>query len=85
MILGASAEAEAAEDKRVEAVQAEIAARSELVDEEGTALTDLRPVGTVRVGDQKVEALAETGVISAGSRVRVVSVSDNQGRVRALG
>jgi len=63
----------------------EVEARQALVGQEGKALTDLRPVGTVRVGDQRLDALAEVGFIESGRRVRVISVGDNQIKVRSIG
>lgn len=58
-------------------------ARLALVGAEGEAITDLRPVGVVRIGDQRLDGLAEAGFIESGQRVRVVSVGDNQIKVRA--
>jgi len=55
-----------------------------LVGTEGVVLTDLRPVGTVRLGDQRVDALAEFSYIRAGSTVRVVSVDGTTIKVRAV-
>ena len=55
-----------------------------LVGMEGVALTDLRPVGTVRVGEQKIQAVSETSLIRGGARIRVVSVDGNQLRVRPI-
>lgn len=55
-----------------------------LVGAEGVVLTDLRPVGAVRIGDRRVDALAEYAFIPAGSRVKVVSVEGMTIRVRAV-
>ncbi len=55
-----------------------------LVGLEADVLTDMRPVGTVKVGDQKMQAVSETSLIRAGTRVRVVSVEGNRLRVRPL-
>lgn len=57
---------------------------SNLVGAQGQAMTDLRPVGTCRIGDQRRECLAETGVIEAGSQVKVVSVDGMQIKVRRV-
>ena len=43
-----------------------------------------RPVGTVRLGGQRVDALAEFSYIRAGSTVRVVSVDGTTIKVRAV-
>lgn len=53
-----------------------------LIGAEGTAVTPLRPVGIVRIQGQRVDALADTGLIDAGARVIVVEVVDEQIRVR---
>ncbi len=55
-----------------------------LVGQEGVAVTDLRPVGQVRIDAQRYEALAEGALIDAGARVRVVSARPNQIKVRAV-
>lgn len=55
-----------------------------LIGTEGIVLTDLRPVGAVRLGDRRVDALAELSFIPAGSKVRVVSVDGATIKVRAV-
>jgi membrane-bound ClpP family serine protease len=55
-----------------------------LVGQEGTVITDLRPVGMVQIGGKRYDALSEVGVVRAGSRVRVVSADPSQIKVRAL-
>lgn len=55
-----------------------------LVGAEGVAVTALRPVGTIRIGDQRVDGMAESGVIEAGARIVVTNTYDNQIKVRAL-
>ncbi|MBC7773786.1 MAG: NfeD family protein [Pyrinomonadaceae bacterium] len=57
----------------------------ELLGEEGLAVTDMRPVGTIRVGDRKLTATSETSFLSAGTKVRVSSVEGNQVKVRGMG
>lgn len=47
-------------------------ARSDLVGAVGTALVDLRPSGTARFGDQRLDVVSESGFVSKGRRVRVV-------------
>lgn len=77
---------ETEEDRRRRA-EAEIAAREErqaLVGAEGEAVTDLHPVGAVRIDGERLDALAEVGWIESGTRVRVVSIADNQIKVRAI-
>ncbi len=55
-----------------------------LVGAEGVALQDLRPVGLARIEGTKVEVLAATGYIEAGTTIRVVSVEGNQIKVRGV-
>lgn len=46
--------------------------RASLLDEEGSALTPLRPSGTARFGDRKVDVVAESDFIEAGDAIVVV-------------
>jgi len=55
-----------------------------LIGAEGEAVTPLRPVGFVRIQGERIDALAESGLIEAGSRVTVVDVLDDQIKVRAV-
>ncbi len=48
----------------------------------GKALTDLRPVGTCLIEGRRLECLAESGMIRAGSPVCVVSVDGMHTKVR---
>lgn len=48
----------------------------------GVAVTELRPSGECRFGDERVEAYSEHGIIRAGQPVRAVSVSGNRVLVR---
>ena len=78
---------EATEEELEAKKQAEIEARERLramVGAEGEVVTPLRPVGVIRVGDHRFDALAETGLIETGQRVRVTAVYDNQLKVRAI-
>ncbi|MDP6478739.1 MAG: NfeD family protein [Phycisphaerales bacterium] len=50
----------------------------------GTAETDLRPIGTVRIDDRRHDALSDHGFITAGAQIAVVEVLDNQLKVRLL-
>ncbi|HXF95131.1 MAG TPA: NfeD family protein [Gemmatimonadales bacterium] len=47
-------------------------ARGDLVGAVGTALVDLRPAGTARFGDQRLDVVSEGGFVPRGKRVRVV-------------
>src|SRR6185369_8076676 len=44
-----------------------------LVGRTGKAMTDLRPIGTVVLEGQRVECLAEAGIIRAGATVKVIA------------
>jgi membrane-bound serine protease (ClpP class) len=48
------------------------AIRPELVGATGVALTDLRPAGAARIGEERVDVVADANWISAGTPVRVV-------------
>jgi membrane-bound ClpP family serine protease len=68
---------------------AEAAGLAELIDAEGTALTDLRPGGFVQViapgsTGRRVAATSEVAFIKAGSRIRVTGADGMQVRVRPV-
>ncbi|WP_428386273.1 NfeD family protein [Mucisphaera sp.] len=67
-----------------EAEEAAAAKKSTRVGQEGVALKDLRPVGMCEIGGERIECLAQGGVIDAGSRVRVVSEDAFQVKVAAV-
>lgn len=48
----------------------------------GTALTELRPVGTCRIKGKRIDCLAEHGIIKAGTAVRVAWSDGMQVKVR---
>jgi len=54
----------------------------QLIGAEGVTVTSLRPVGTVKIAGQRLDALAESGIIEADSPVIVTDVYDNQIKVR---
>lgn len=83
MILGARSEEERARERADEAARAE-ERREALIGAEGVAVTDLRPVGTVKIEGERVEALAQGGMIAKGDRVRVYDVQGNQIKVRGV-
>ena len=56
----------------------------QLIGAHGVALTVLRPVGTVKIEGQRLDALAESGVIESGSPIVVTDVYDNQVKVRQV-
>lgn len=55
-----------------------------LIGARGSAVTDLRPVGVVLIEGERIDALAEGGVIPAGSIVRVTSAEGSQVKVRRV-
>lgn len=59
-------------------------ARGIAVGDEGTTLTVLRPVGTVRIGQSRVDGLAESGFIDVGRRVVVTELVDGNAKVREV-
>ncbi len=63
---------------------ASAARRPDLVGREGMALTDLRPAGTVLLGEERVDAVSESAWIEEGTAVRVVSSEGYRLVVRPL-
>ncbi|MGH7500648.1 MAG: NfeD family protein [Longimicrobiales bacterium] len=59
-------------------------ARAELMGATGTALTDLRPSGTVVIGDDRIDVVAESQWITAGTPVRVLRYDGSSYVVRAV-
>ncbi len=45
-----------------------------LLGETGQTITDLRPVGAVMFGDERVDCVAQTGQIDKGSKITVIHV-----------
>jgi membrane-bound serine protease (ClpP class) len=58
--------------------------RAELMGQEGTALTDLRPSGTGLFGDERVDVVSESEWIEAGSRIRIISSEGYRHVVRLI-
>jgi len=63
---------------------ASAARRPDLVGREGLALTDLRPSGTILIGEERVDAVSESEWIEDGTAVRVVSSEGYRHVVRSL-
>ena len=55
-----------------------------LIGQEGVAITQLRPAGTARFGEQKVDVVSESEVIERDARVKVIEVKSNRVVVRAV-
>ena len=68
-------ESEAQRKQRIDALQV-------LVGKTGETVTVLRPIGVVQIGEQRYDAMAESGVIAANKPIEVVQVYDNQIKVR---
>jgi membrane-bound ClpP family serine protease len=85
MILG-SPGTEGADHARADAEQREQerAQLAGLVGQEGSALTDCRPVGQVEIGGERHEGLAQGPTVARGDRVRVVGVDGMSLRVRRI-
>ena len=60
----------------------EKARTASLVGREGVALTALRPVGGVELDGKRLDALAETTFVAAGTRVRITQADGSQIKVR---
>ncbi|MGD2122767.1 MAG: NfeD family protein [Gemmatimonadota bacterium] len=58
--------------------------RPDLVGREGEALTDLRPAGTVLIGEERVDAVSESSWIEEGTGVKVVTSEGYRLVVRPL-
>ncbi len=58
--------------------------RHELVGADGVALTDLRPSGVAKIGEERVDVEAESSWISAGTPVRVMRSEGYRHIVRAV-
>jgi len=82
MIFGESSPEQETEKRRAAAEARD--QRQSLVGAEGVAVTDLRPVGMIRLDGKRVEAQAETGYVESGTVVRVTAVEDNRLKVRAV-
>ncbi|MCI0432598.1 MAG: ATP-dependent Clp protease proteolytic subunit [Gemmatimonadetes bacterium] len=59
-------------------------ARAELMGATGEAITDLRPSGTVQIGDERIDVIAESTWIKSGTTVRVLRYDGSSYVVRAV-
>ncbi len=53
-----------------------------LLDASGTAITDLRPAGSIKIDNKRIDAVTRGDYIDKGTQVRVVEVTGNQIIVR---
>ncbi len=58
--------------------------KPELLNAAGVALTQLRPSGMAKIGNQRVDVLAESGLIERGTEIKVVAVEGMRVVVRAI-
>lgn len=75
------------EEEQFEKIQKEesfVKQRLRLMDKQGVAVTDLRPVGVIDIDGQRHDAITDADFISPGTRVRVTLVEATQVRVRPL-
>ena len=82
IMVGRSGE-EIAEEKQA-AQDAARRRRSHLLEQEGTALTPMRPSGVVEINGERHDAIARGGLIESGNKVRVVKVDGLTIEVRPL-
>jgi len=60
------------------------APRSDLVGQDGVAVTDLRPAGTAQIGQERVDVVTEGEYVAQGRAVRVVRSEGYRHVVRGL-
>jgi membrane-bound serine protease (ClpP class) len=60
------------------------AVRGELVGQRGVAITDLRPAGVGRFGDERIDIVAEEGWLQAGTPIQIVRSEGYRHVVRAV-
>jgi len=60
------------------------AVRAELVGQHGLAVTDLRPAGVGRFGDERIDIVAEAGWLTAGTPIEIVRAEGYRHVVRAV-
>ena len=58
---------------------------SDWIGREGVAQSPLRPAGAALIDGQRLDVVAESGVIDSGSRIRIIAVNENRLVVRKLG
>jgi membrane-bound serine protease (ClpP class) len=58
--------------------------RSDLVGAEGVTVTDLRPAGTVAIGEERIDAVSEGGFLEKGCTVRVLRAEGYRHVVRPV-
>jgi len=56
----------------------------DLMGAEGVVVTEMRPIGVVNFNGQRVECLSERGTVEPGAKVKVVSISGFEIKVRPI-
>jgi membrane-bound serine protease (ClpP class) len=46
--------------------------RDDLIGAEGTAVTDLRPAGVVKVGQERLDVVSDAGFVAKGTQVKII-------------
>jgi membrane-bound ClpP family serine protease len=64
--------------------EAEVRERLSIMGAVGTVVTDLRPIGVIEIEGTRYDALSESVIIPAGTKVKVTVVEPNQIKVRAV-
>ena len=54
-----------------------IAALQNMLHKQGVAITSLRPSGQVEIENERYDAMAESGLLDAGTKVKVIEISGN--------
>jgi len=73
----AKQESEAQRRERLDELQS-------LIGAQGETITVLRPIGVVRINNQRYDAMSESGVIPENKPIEVVQIYDNQIKVREV-
>ena len=66
-------------------VQAQSLQANNWIGHEGVAHTPLRPSGAALIDGQRLDVVAESDMIEAGSRIKIIALNDNRLVVRKLG
>ena len=86
MVLGGNKDlAEPGEESYHESVKVRAERLSQmqgLIGAKGKTITSLRPVGVVKIDGQRIDAMAESGVIESNIEVVVTEIYDNQVKVK---
>jgi len=86
MILGGVVDEDSDEAMQISRArqQASLAELQSLIGKQGVSITVLRPIGVVRIDGNRIDAMAESGSIESGLPIEVITVYDNQIKVRQI-